>query len=91
MNPSLSATRNQARQKLAKFGAREFASFIIDLLMEAKRRHAAFYSGQMTIEEDRPQSATTITPSAGLQNALVNKPVLSDSGLAKSDRNESNG
>jgi hypothetical protein len=84
VNPSLSATRNQARQKLAKFGAREFASFIIDLLMETKRRHAAFYSGQMTIEEDRPQS-TAMKPAVGLQNAF------SDSGLAKSHRDESNG
>lgn len=38
VNPNLSATRNQARQKLAKFSAREFASLIIDLLSETRRR-----------------------------------------------------
>ncbi|VDM58503.1 unnamed protein product [Angiostrongylus costaricensis] len=39
LNPSFSATRNQLRQKLAKFDVREFATLIIDVLKEAKRRH----------------------------------------------------
>ncbi|KJH42436.1 ankyrin repeat protein [Dictyocaulus viviparus] len=38
LNPSFSATRNQLRQKLAKFDVREFATLIIDVLKEAKRR-----------------------------------------------------
>lgn len=38
LNPELSATRNQGRQKLARFSAREFATLIIDILKEAKRR-----------------------------------------------------
>lgn len=38
-NPELSATRNQLRQKLAKCDVREFATLIIDVLSEAKRRH----------------------------------------------------
>uniref|UniRef100_A0A914DYF7 Arf-GAP domain-containing protein n=1 Tax=Acrobeloides nanus TaxID=290746 RepID=A0A914DYF7_9BILA len=37
-NPNLPATRNQLRQKLAKYGAREFAMLLIDMLKEAKRR-----------------------------------------------------
>ncbi|KHN87011.1 ARF GTPase-activating protein GIT2 [Toxocara canis] len=37
-NPELSATRNQLRQKLAKCDVREFATLIIDVLSEAKRR-----------------------------------------------------
>ncbi|XP_033628480.1 ARF GTPase-activating protein GIT2-like isoform X2 [Asterias rubens] len=38
LNPELSSTRNQGRQKLARFSAREFATLIIDILKEAKRR-----------------------------------------------------
>ncbi|KAJ7990255.1 hypothetical protein DPEC_G00298430 [Dallia pectoralis] len=38
VNPEYSATRNQGRQKLARFNAREFATLIIDILNDAKRR-----------------------------------------------------
>ncbi|XP_046744368.1 ARF GTPase-activating protein GIT2 [Diprion similis] len=39
VNPQLSSTRNQGRQKLARFTVQEFAILIIDLLTEAKQRH----------------------------------------------------
>ncbi|XP_046826383.1 ARF GTPase-activating protein GIT1 isoform X2 [Vespa crabro] len=39
VNPQLSTTRNQGRQKLARFIPKEFARLIIDLLIEAGRRH----------------------------------------------------
>ncbi|KAF7390710.1 hypothetical protein HZH66_009190 [Vespula vulgaris] len=39
VNPQLSTTRNQGRQKLARFIPKEFARLIIDLLTEAGRRH----------------------------------------------------
>ncbi|XP_076235244.1 ARF GTPase-activating protein GIT1 isoform X1 [Calliopsis andreniformis] len=39
VNPQLSSTRNQGRQKLARFTPKEFATLIIDLLNEARRRH----------------------------------------------------
>lgn len=38
VNPEYSATRNQGRQKLARFSAREFATLIIDILADARRR-----------------------------------------------------
>nr|CAG4651016.1 EOG090X0784 [Simocephalus serrulatus] len=38
VNAELSTTRNQARQKLGRLNAREFATLLIDLLSEAKRR-----------------------------------------------------
>ena len=38
VNAELSATRNQARQKLGRLNAREFTTLLIDLLSEAKRR-----------------------------------------------------
>ena len=37
-NPHLSATRNQGRQKLARFSANEFAGLLTDVLLDAKRR-----------------------------------------------------
>jgi len=38
VNPELSTMRNQGRQKLARFSPREFASLVIDILTDAKRR-----------------------------------------------------
>jgi len=40
VNPEFSSTRNQGRQKLARFNAREFATLIIDILADAKRRQS---------------------------------------------------
>lgn len=37
-NPHLSATRNQGRQKLARFSHQEFAGLLIDVLEDSKRR-----------------------------------------------------
>lgn len=37
-NPHLSATRNQGRQKLARFSPNEFMGLITDVLIDAKRR-----------------------------------------------------
>lgn len=37
-NPHLSATRNQGRQKLARFSQQEFAGLITDVLEDCKRR-----------------------------------------------------
>ncbi|EFN66920.1 ARF GTPase-activating protein GIT1 [Camponotus floridanus] len=39
VNPQLSSTRNQGRQKLARFTPKEFTTLIADLLIEANRRH----------------------------------------------------
>ncbi|XP_040011138.1 ARF GTPase-activating protein GIT2a isoform X2 [Xiphias gladius] len=38
VNPEYSSTRNQGRQKLARFNAHEFATLVIDILCDAKRR-----------------------------------------------------
>ncbi|XP_066921921.1 ARF GTPase-activating protein GIT2-like isoform X2 [Clytia hemisphaerica] len=38
VNPGFSSTRNQGRQKLARFNAIEFATLIVDLLHDAKNR-----------------------------------------------------
>eukprot|EP00118_Oscarella_pearsei_P003554 m.14781 g.14781 ORF g.14781 m.14781 type:complete len:806 (+) comp25976_c0_seq4:13-2430(+) len=38
VNPAISSTRNQGRQKLATFTSKEFATLILDILVDAKRR-----------------------------------------------------
>ncbi|XP_060105561.1 ARF GTPase-activating protein GIT2 isoform X2 [Heteronotia binoei] len=38
VNPEYSSTRNQGRQKLARFNAHEFATLVVDILGDAKRR-----------------------------------------------------
>ncbi|XP_072290175.1 ARF GTPase-activating protein GIT2a isoform X2 [Eucyclogobius newberryi] len=38
VNPEYSSTRNQGRQKLARFNSHEFATLVIDILSDAKRR-----------------------------------------------------
>ncbi|XP_060048560.1 ARF GTPase-activating protein GIT2 isoform X9 [Erinaceus europaeus] len=38
VNPEYSSTRNQGRQKLARFNAHEFATLVIDILSDARRR-----------------------------------------------------
>ncbi|KAL0965663.1 hypothetical protein UPYG_G00284140 [Umbra pygmaea] len=38
VNPEYTSTRNQGRQKLARFNAHEFATLVIDILTDAKRR-----------------------------------------------------
>ncbi|KAK0396444.1 hypothetical protein QR680_001718 [Steinernema hermaphroditum] len=47
-NPALSATRNQLRQKLAKYDTADFATLIIDVLSECKRR---FYDLPVKVED----------------------------------------
>ncbi|XP_069952544.1 ARF GTPase-activating protein GIT2 isoform X2 [Cherax quadricarinatus] len=44
VNPEYSSTRNQGRQKLARFNAREFATLIIDVLSDIKRRQSGIAS-----------------------------------------------
>ncbi|XP_067102088.1 LOW QUALITY PROTEIN: ARF GTPase-activating protein GIT1 [Osmerus mordax] len=50
VNPEYSATRNQGRQKLARFNAREFATLIIDILSDAKRRQQGKGLGSPTAD-----------------------------------------
>uniref|UniRef100_A0A914L4K6 Arf-GAP domain-containing protein n=1 Tax=Meloidogyne incognita TaxID=6306 RepID=A0A914L4K6_MELIC len=47
-NPQLSATRNQMRQKLAKFSSSDFFYLVIDLLKEIRRR---YFGIQIPVED----------------------------------------
>uniref|UniRef100_A0A914XK64 Arf-GAP domain-containing protein n=1 Tax=Plectus sambesii TaxID=2011161 RepID=A0A914XK64_9BILA len=79
VNQELSATRNQSRQKLAKFNAREFATLIIDVLNEAKRR----FSGQPQIDTNGPDPDTNgpiAESSAAKLNGAARPSTKSDDG-----------
>lgn len=65
LNPGFSATRNQLRQKLAKYDDREFAALAIDILKESKRR----YLGEPIPEDDLLDSSTHLNTSrVSMQN-----------------------
>lgn len=58
VNPELSTMRNQGRQKLARFSPREFASLVIDILTDAKRRQSpngnSFHMSEINSEFSNP-------------------------------------
>ncbi|XP_059154314.1 ARF GTPase-activating protein GIT2-like isoform X2 [Physella acuta] len=51
VNPELSTTRNQGRQKLARFNAREFATLVVDILYDARRRQTGMTSPIPTLRD----------------------------------------
>lgn len=77
-NPEFSATRNQGRQKLAKFNKREFATLIIDILNDAKRRYVGLMSptNKLSKEKDKanaksgngPKSSNGVKPATGTKS-----------------------
>ncbi|XP_042886218.1 ARF GTPase-activating protein GIT2-like isoform X4 [Penaeus japonicus] len=71
VNPEFSSTRNQGRQKLARFNAREFATLIIDVLSDAKRRQTGISSPSGT-PKDKDFGDVTLTlpnsPKVNLHN-----------------------
>ncbi|CAD5208118.1 unnamed protein product [Bursaphelenchus xylophilus] len=62
-NANLTATRNQLRQKLAKYDARDLSQLICDLLKEAKRR----FLGEEPSSVDESPRATQQWPNESLQ------------------------
>lgn len=44
VHPEYSSTRNQGRQKLARFNTREFMSLVIDILSESRLRQLGLVS-----------------------------------------------
>lgn len=57
VNPEFSSPRNQGRQKLARFSAREFATLLIDILTDAKKRQQGG-SVLVKAEGDAPDSGS---------------------------------
>lgn len=60
-NPEFSATRNQGRQKLAKFNKREFATLIIDILNDAKRRYVGLMSPRSELSKDKDKANAKVS------------------------------
>jgi len=62
VNPDYSATRNQGRQKLARLTEQEFASLIIDVLKEIKRRQLEIESakGGFPLKPDLPHQLSKL-------------------------------
>ncbi|TRY56307.1 hypothetical protein DNTS_031849 [Danionella cerebrum] len=50
VNPEYSSTRNQGRQKLARFNAHEFATLVVDILTDAKRRQLGSSPNKENVE-----------------------------------------
>ncbi|XP_054736680.1 ARF GTPase-activating protein Git [Anastrepha obliqua] len=69
-NPFLSATRNQGRQKLARFSRKEFAGLLTDVLYDARRRQK--------IASLRPLDGPNL-------NSFYNPPLLNENELDLSD------
>ncbi|XP_037795548.1 ARF GTPase-activating protein GIT2-like, partial [Penaeus monodon] len=76
VNPEFSSTRNQGRQKLARFNAREFATLIIDVLSDAKRRQTGISSPSGTPKEKDFGDVTLTLPNSPKVN-LHNNNALS--------------
>lgn len=68
-NPEFSATRNQGRQKLAKFSKREFATLIIDILNDAKRRYVGILSPTEKVEKLQSDSKNDTGTTPGSSGA----------------------
>lgn len=80
VNPEFSSTRNQGRQKLARFNAREFATLIIDILSEAKRRQSGIPSPLPTPKDKDSSSGTT-----SISALLTDNPCTAASAATASD------
>ncbi|XP_063866862.1 ARF GTPase-activating protein GIT2-like isoform X4 [Scylla paramamosain] len=84
VNPDYSSTRNQGRQKLARFNAREFATLIIDILSEAKRRQSGIPSPLPTPKDKDSSSGTT-----SISALLTDTPCTAASAATASDTSSS--
>ncbi|XP_010875069.1 ARF GTPase-activating protein GIT2a isoform X3 [Esox lucius] len=68
VNPEYSSTRNQGRQKLARFNAHEFATLVIDILSDAKRRQMGNSTSPKESVELILKSVSSRHGSEGLDN-----------------------
>lgn len=87
VNPELSTTRNQGRQKLARFNAREFATLVVDILNDARRRQTGIMSPVQTPKEPDKLSGMTLLqrPISKTVSALSDDEPLYDSVASDED------
>ncbi|PVD31653.1 hypothetical protein C0Q70_07071 [Pomacea canaliculata] len=87
VNPELSTTRNQGRQKLARFNAREFATLVFDILNDARRRQTGIMSPIQTPKEPDKLAGMTLLqrPISKTVSALSDDEPLYDSVASDED------
>uniref|UniRef100_A0A8B9ZKI0 GIT ArfGAP 2 n=1 Tax=Anas platyrhynchos TaxID=8839 RepID=A0A8B9ZKI0_ANAPL len=83
VNPEYSSTRNQGRQKLARFNAHEFATLVIDILSDAKRRQ------QGNPVSGSKENVELILKSISNQHSSENEDTDLETNAAKSNRQKS--
>ncbi|XP_076452808.1 ARF GTPase-activating protein GIT2-like [Babylonia areolata] len=85
VNPELSTTRNQGRQKLARFNAREFATLVMDILNDARLRQTGI--AQTPKEPDKFSGGTKLLKRAESKtmSALSDEEPLYDSVASDED------
>ncbi|XP_050410103.1 ARF GTPase-activating protein GIT2 isoform X1 [Patella vulgata] len=71
VNPDLSTTRNQGRQKLARFNKREFTTLIIDILNDARRRQTGITSPVQTPKDPNKSLSYIGLPSSASRQSKV--------------------
>ncbi|XP_029650892.1 ARF GTPase-activating protein GIT1 isoform X2 [Octopus sinensis] len=77
VNPEFSTTRNQGRQKLARFNPREFVTLIIDILSDAKRRQMGT-TASMIINPKEPSGRSSAIMTAPTRGSRGYSQVSSD-------------
>ncbi|XP_035662638.1 ARF GTPase-activating protein GIT2-like isoform X2 [Branchiostoma floridae] len=83
VNPEFSSTRNQGRQKLARFNAREFATLIIDILIDARRRQQP--GGQHGSVSDAPMTREEMAMALGRMSGFSDEEPVYDSVASDED------
>lgn len=89
-NPHLSATRNQGRQKLARFSQQEFAGLISDVLIDARRRQnmanlRPIDSAPLSLTVAQLKSTASVTSTAARESNLSDDEPLYDAVASDDD------
>ncbi|XP_055624829.1 ARF GTPase-activating protein Git isoform X2 [Toxorhynchites rutilus septentrionalis] len=82
-NPHLSATRNQGRQKLARFSQQEFSGLISDVLIDARRRQNM--ANLRPIDSPLPASLSQLKNAAARDSNLSDDEPLYDAVASDDD------
>uniref|UniRef100_A0A8C1ZLW1 G protein-coupled receptor kinase interacting ArfGAP 2a n=1 Tax=Cyprinus carpio TaxID=7962 RepID=A0A8C1ZLW1_CYPCA len=93
VNPEYSSTRNQGRQKLARFNAHEFATLVIDILSDAKRRQqgnsVSSPKGTVCIHQSRHGSESQEIDQPDYDSVASDEDTDTDLRVGKADRAKS--
>ncbi|CAE1237916.1 GIT1 [Acanthosepion pharaonis] len=91
VNPEFSTTRNQGRQKLARFNPREFVTLIIDILSDAKRRQMGTASVAITPKEHKICDRNTYDSGLKISTKMIFSPAGRTSAVLSGQQRNSRG